>query len=527
VELGDWRCIMAEQPLLTPSSAALSLSGHRAPPHGSVMRMLYAHPPAIAVRRRPFIDDCEGEDEDVNYIMLRRMLSLYANGNKSTTASVSSMRRHPHLTDHPSLADRMTRYLGATIPLRMQHHFRDSGYFGYTADMLATLSCPSLAVIHPKEARDFVQLSHAVVDNRPSERTDERRGGKRKRRWTRRRIPYGGDRAHSMQYIDLYLPSSIDKTSGVDVDDYDYDDDGKIAIRGTLFFVHGGAWGSGRPWMYRLVAPAFLRLNFAVVIVGYRTYPVATTINEQVGDVMMAWEKCGNVLNEFCTFPPESSSRGNDDDANDDTSWVGNIIMGHSSGAHVAMNMLVDWIDIHRLQQDLVAETTSSSNKLWKPDFFVGLSGPYNISHHFDYEAGRGVEEISPMKAICGHTRMNFQLSNPTYRFASLLRGRSEDVVNMAIIQRLTPPILLVHGIEDATVPFTATSDAGRILRSFGLTRCDEIYLAETGHADVIKHFMFGGEARKLVLDWIIDGLRLDTFGQVPGLSASQIRSRL
>ena len=486
------------------------------------MRMLYAHPPAIAVRRRPFIDDYEGDDDDdVNYNMLRRMLSLYANGNKSTTSLVSSMqRRHPYLTDHPNLADRMTRYLRATIPLRMQRHFRDSGFFGHTADALATLSCPSLAVIYPKGARDFVLLSHAVVDDRPSERTERRGVGKRRRRWTRRRIPYGGDRAHSMQYIDLYLPSSIDKTSVVV-------DDGKIATRGTLFFVHGGAWGSGRPWMYRLVAPAFLRLNFAVVIVGYRTYPVAKTINEQVGDVMMAWEKCGSVLNEFCTFPPESSSRGNDDDANDDTSWVGNIIMGHSSGAHVAMNMLVDWIDKHRLQHDLVAETTSSSNKLWKPDFFVGLSGPYNISHHFDYEAGRGVEEISPMKAICGHTRMNFQLSNPTNRFASLLRGRSEDVVNMEIIQRLTPPILLVHGIEDATVPFTATSDAGRILRSFGLTRCDEIYLAETGHADVIKHFMFGGEARKLVLDWIIYGPRLDTCGQVPGLSASRIRSRL
>ena len=513
---------MVEQPLLTPSSAALSLSGHQAPPYGSVMRMLYAHPPAIAVRRRPFIDDYEGDDYDyVNYNMLRRMLSLYANGNKSTTSLVSSMqRRHPYLTDHPSLADRMTRYLRATIPLRMQRHFRDSGFFGHTADALATLSCPSLAVIYPKGARDFVLLSHAVVDDRPSERTERRGVGKRRRRWTRRRIPYGGDRAHSMQYIDLYLPSSIDKTSVVV-------DDGKIATRGTLFFVHGGAWGSGRPWMYRLVAPAFLRLNFAVVIVGYRTYPVAKTINEQVGDVMMAWEKCGNVLNEFCTFPPESSSRGNGDDANDDTSWVGNIIMGHSSGAHVAMNMLVDWIDKHRLQQDLVAETTSSSNKLWKPDFFVGLSGPYNISHHFDYEAGRGVEEISPMKAICGHTRMNFQLSNPTYRFASLLRGRSEDVENMKIIQRLTPPILLVHGIEDATVPFTATSDAGRILRSFGLTRCDEIYLAETGHADVIKHFMFGGEARKLVLDWIIYGPRLDTCGQEPGLSTSRIRSRL
>lgn len=504
-----------EQPLLTPWSTALSLSGHRAPPYGSLMRMLYAHPSAVTVRRRSTIINDEQEENEVNY-MLRRMLLFYANSNSNTSLVSSNMQRHPHLTDHPCLADRMPQYLGATIPLRMQHYFRDSGYFGYTADSLVTLSCPSLAVVYPKGARDFIKLSHAIVGNRPSER-NERRGNRK--RWTRRRIPYGGDLAHSMQYIDLYLPSSNDRTS---VDD---DKNDKIAIRGTLFFVHGGAWGSGRPWMYRLVAPAFLRLNFAVVIVGYRTYPNAKTINEQVGDVMMAWEKCGNVLNEACTLTRPEVNSGNNNDAYDDTSWVGNIIMGHSSGAHVAMNMLVDWIEKHRLQQDLVVET-SSNKLLWKPDFFVGLSGPYNILHHFNYEAERGVEEISPMKAICGHTRMNFQLSNPTNRFASLLCGRSEDDENMVIItQRLTPPILLVHGIEDATVPFTATSDAGRTLRSFGLTRCDEIYLAETGHADVIKHFMFGGEARKLVLDWIIDCPRLDTRGQE--LSTSQIRSRL
>lgn len=499
----------AEQPLLTPTSTALSLTGHRAPPHGSIMRMLYAHPSAVTVRRRSTIINDKHEEDNVNY-MLQRMLLLYAN--KSTTSLISSnMRRHPHLTYHPVLADRVTRYLGTTIPLRMQHYFRDSGYFGYTADTLVTLSCPTVAVVYPKGAHDFIKLSH----NRPSER-NERRGNRK--RWTRRRIPYGGDLAHSMQYIDLYLPSPNDRTS---VDD---DKKDKIAIRGTLFFVHGGAWGSGRPWMYRLVAPAFLRLNFAVVIVGYRTYPNAKTINEQVGDVMMAWDKCGNVLNEACTLTRPEVDSGNNDNANADTSWVGNIIMGHSSGAHVAMNMLVDWIEKHWLQQDLFVET-SSNKLLWKPDFFVGLSGPYNISHHFDYEAGRGVEEISPMKAICGHTRMNFQMSNPTNIFASLLRGRSEDVENMTIIQRLTPPILLVHGIEDATVPFTATCDVGRILRSLGLTRCDEIYLAGTGHADVIKHFMFGGVARKLVLDWIIDGPRLDTHGQA--LSTSQIRSRL
>ena len=215
-----------------------------------------------------------------------------------------------------------------------------------------------------------------------------RRTASKRKRWTQRRILYG-DLGHVMQYIDLYLPS------------HNIKDNGRIPIWGTLFFVHSGAWGSGRPWMYQLVAPTFLRMNFAVVIVGYRTYPNATTIGEQIGDIYMAWEKCGDVLNEYCTATCSATSEIRD---GNDHAWVGNIIMGHSSGAHVAMHVLVDWIGRNLRRQESVNDTTTYP---WKPDFFVGLSGPYDISHHFDFEAGRGVKQISPMKAICGHTQMN------------------------------------------------------------------------------------------------------------------------
>jgi hypothetical protein len=43
------------------------------------------------------------------------------------------------------------------------------------------------------------------------------------------------------------------------------------------------------------------------------------------------------------------------------------------------------------------------TNKIF-PDCFIGLSGPYDISKHFDFEAMRGVEQISPMKGKCSHS---------------------------------------------------------------------------------------------------------------------------
>ncbi len=39
----------------------------------------------------------------------------------------------------------------------------------------------------------------------------------------------------------------------------------------TLFInieKHGGAWGSGSPWIYRLVASPFLEKNMVVAVVG-------------------------------------------------------------------------------------------------------------------------------------------------------------------------------------------------------------------------------------------------------------------
>eukprot|EP00549_Striatella_unipunctata_P010133 CAMPEP_0118714992 /NCGR_PEP_ID=MMETSP0800-20121206/26578_1 /TAXON_ID=210618 ORGANISM="Striatella unipunctata, Strain CCMP2910" /NCGR_SAMPLE_ID=MMETSP0800 /ASSEMBLY_ACC=CAM_ASM_000638 /LENGTH=75 /DNA_ID=CAMNT_0006621013 /DNA_START=1 /DNA_END=225 /DNA_ORIENTATION=- len=51
---------------------------------------------------------------------------------------------------------------------------------------------------------------------------------------------------------------------------------------------HGGAWGSGLPWMYRLLATVFLQYGYAVAIVGYRTYPDSKTIRDQVDDLEAA-----------------------------------------------------------------------------------------------------------------------------------------------------------------------------------------------------------------------------------------------
>lgn len=448
-----------EQPLLTSTSVAASLSPPRFPPHDSNLRQLY------------------------------------------------KTSRHPHLPTSLSIPDQLTRFLGTILPLDTQHSFRDSGYFRAVADTAVKLTCPSLGIRHWKECKEFIELSRIHPQNNNGKYTEEEKQQqlsyskrKKRRRWTRRKIAYGD---HSMQYIDIFLPTSSAVSTKAD---------SRIPIRGTIFFVHGGAWGAGHPWMYRLVAPTFLKLNFAVCIVGYRTYPDAKDIIEdQIKDVQRAWEKCGYILNELVV--PISDSK----------SWVGNVVMGHSSGAHVGLLMLVEWIG-DQMKTSQSVKMRSEQQYPWIPNYFIGLSGPYDISYHFDYEGGRGVEQISPLKPICGHTRENFNRASPVKRLLALLPKQTDDSSTRSgdTIQQLMPPILLMHGIEDTVVPFTATSDAGRQLRSCGL-RCDEIYLSETGHQDVIMHVMLGGKAKEIILDWLFK--YCDESGKE--MQTTQILSRL
>lgn len=167
------------------------------------------------------------------------------------------------------------------------------------------------------------------------------------------------------------------------------------------------------------------------------------------------------------------------------------------SGAHVALLMLVNRAEQH------CTEGSLSSSPPPVIDSFVGLSGPYDISHHFDYEAARGVEELSPMKPSCGHSREGFRHFSPALRLqASLARfGSCPEPVEA---QQRFPSTLLLHGIEDTTVPFTATAEAARVLRACGVINCQELYVAETGHQDTVVQLMLGGRTQSLVVDWIL-----------------------
>lgn len=243
--------------------------------------------------------------------------------------------------------------------------------------------------------------------------------------------------------------------------------------------------------MYTLVSQPFLEQGCAVAIVGYRTYPDGR-VAQQVEDCNLAAAKLAKDFPHLCQHV---------------------TLMGHSSGAHIAFLMLVDQVRSgmdepiqEKRHQSVTYDMTPQARTTKLPfqiDSFVGLSGPYDISHHFDYEAARGVEELSPMKPVCGNTRQAFRWNSPALRLVDALAELEYHECDNPRLDEIMPHILLVHGIEDETVPFTSTGEAARILRACGITKCQEMYVAETAHQDTCMQIMLGGRTRKAIIDWM------------------------
>lgn len=383
----------------------------------------------------------------------------------------------PLATSNPN--DDFFREIRQSWPLWVQNTlFRDSGLIRFIMDNVLTklVGIPTLLQKHPHLLLKFLHKSSFT-----------------------KCISYG---SHPLQTIDLISLRSKerDKTEKTEMD--------------LVVLVHGGAWGSGRPWMYRLAALPFLNQNTDVAVIGYRTYPDGNAM-DQVEDLEMAVSKLSTKAYKHVS------------------------VMGHSTGAHISILMI-----LKRLQQqkkELVKKSlkspiqeSSEMNKLNSKSFnpkrnnddlydqsmeqniihgigidaFIALSGPYCIQSHYEYEQGRGLDAISPLTPACGHTYDNFAKVSPATLWKQLTSSNSDD---NHLIQKLTiPKMAFVHGLEDDTVPYTSTTKLVNELTNSSKTYsqipfCQGFLLQNVGHADTILHFILGGPTEYIVLRWLTE----------------------
>mmetsp|Transcript_32605 Transcript_32605/g.33253 ORF Transcript_32605/g.33253 Transcript_32605/m.33253 type:complete len:380 (+) Transcript_32605:51-1190(+) len=320
-----------------------------------------------------------------------------------------------------------------SLPKITQNFIRDTGCLRFFLDTSATFTAISICLRRPVLALIHLQLILNVNN-----------------------FQYGNSPA---EFLDIHHVSIKDQLIA---------DSGPV-----LVFVHGGAWGSGKPWMYRNIAynlAASINAS-SVVIVGYPTYPCAG-IPDQVKSVT-------NAIH----FIKNSTSLLQTDDIHMKRKL---ILAGHSSGAHIGALALALSSPVDGVNPTLHSEETGihDSHK-HLVDGFIGIAGVYDIHKHYSWEAGRGLHEISPMK---GSVESADKLVD--YSPTIILRNRRTDTQEIPRDRRqhVFPPSLLIHGAGDVVVPSSSSEEFHDTLRDI----CPDIQtcIVDCDHLYPILHFL-------------------------------------
>mmetsp|Transcript_17077 Transcript_17077/g.20853 ORF Transcript_17077/g.20853 Transcript_17077/m.20853 type:complete len:411 (+) Transcript_17077:121-1353(+) len=219
-----------------------------------------------------------------------------------------------------------------------------------------------------------------------------------------------------------------------------------------VVFVHGGAWGSGFPSMYRLIARPFLKQGYRVANLGYRVYPKAD-VDGQMEDISRAIHHVSEAHKAKATF-----------------------VVGHSSGAHICVLASLQGL----FPMNVVG--------------LVGMSGVYDIAQHYEYEILRGVDQISPMKPSCCTTAENMRNRSPRY----IVNGLEKNTMMNSM-----PPLLLLHGADDDTALPRESIGMQEALEFNNFTQSELIVLEGVGHADTALQVSLGGKVQDTILEWL------------------------
>lgn len=231
-----------------------------------------------------------------------------------------------------------------------------------------------------------------------------------------------------------------------------------------FIFIHGGAWGSGFPTMYRLLSLPFLERNYRVAILGYRVYPQGD-MDDQIEDLTKAVEY---FTDKYASLNSGSTER----------SKV--ILMGHSSGSQIAM--------LSALQGRIVG----------KVDAIIAMSGVYDLRVSLEKEIEEGLSYISPMLPACRGMLEKYSPVLLMEKLQSQEEEESKDVIAMKVL----PPILLLHGEED-TIAFPSWSQKFHDLSKVIGVKCDLTILKGLGHQDTVLKTCLGGEIQSVIFNWL------------------------
>ena len=214
----------------------------------------------------------------------------------------------------------------------------------------------------------------------------------------------------------------------------------------VLIFVHGGSWKDYDKELFAPVAQKLLPEGMVVVIPDYTLHPDAD-FEQMTREVAAA---VGWTLENIALY-------GGDPDRV--------VVSGHSAGAHLSALALLDprFLDSMGHSNDEICG-------------WIGMSGPYDIQAEYEYWVDKGATPEVILEVMGGQE--NFEQASP-------LSYARPDL----------PPLLIIHGDEDKTVPVEISIDFHKALQAAGASSSLIIYNG-AGHSDFLFAALTDDSAR-------------------------------
>lgn len=220
----------------------------------------------------------------------------------------------------------------------------------------------------------------------------------------------------------------------------------------VLLYIYGGSWVSGNKELYAPAAQLLMPHGLVVVVPNYTLHPQAYYA-QQVEEVAASIAWTLENIEQYGGDPRRV------------------VVCAQSAGGHLASLALLDEHWLGRL-----------GHRLSEIAGFMGLSGVYDIPAQMDYERAKGREGRLLIDHFEGEE--NFALASP-----------------LAYVRPGLPPIHLIHGDADTTVPISISETFHAALLGTGNQSSLSVY-SGGGHADILFRAL-SEEPSRLIMDMV------------------------
>lgn len=261
-----------------------------------------------------------------------------------------------------------------------------------------------------------------------------------------RSIPYG---TKPRNRLDVYLPRRRWRRKGPCP---------------VVIYVTGGAWTIGYKAWGALFGRRLSQRGVIVFCLDYRNFPQGKAM-DMLQDVNtgIAW-----VLHNADLYGG----------ANDQM-----FLIGQSAGGHLASLALLAQAFQESEKSTCLGGTPSWDSKALKG--FVGVSGAYNLVTLADHLHERGLYRNMFESMMTGPDGKPMLAELSPSIFASKLSKRAVEHL---------PPVLLLHGSMDRSVPLSNAEEYHRNLKELGVSTTFKVYLGKTHTQPIVEDPMRGGQ---------------------------------